>query len=62
MEIALIVNKGVCVTAYRTEGAVIDYLVRTLCTWTEAMAYDTIERLQEGRLVTRFDKSNTSVN
>jgi len=30
MEIALIVNKGVCVTAYRTEVAVIDYLVRTL--------------------------------
>lgn len=62
MEIALVVRKGVFVTPFRTEGSVIDYLVRTLCTWTEAIAYDTIERLQEARPGTHSDNPSTTVN
>jgi len=62
MEIALVVRKGVGVTRYRTEGAVIDYLVRTLCTWTEAMAYDTIEKLEESSPITHFTSGKNTVN
>lgn len=62
VEIASVVRKGACVTRYRTEGAVIDYLVRTLCTWAEAMAYDTIERLEEARPVAHFNSGDNTVN
>jgi hypothetical protein len=59
MEIALVVRKGFGTTRYRTEGAVIDYLVRTLCTWTEAMAYCTIEKLEESSPTSHFTSSDT---
>jgi hypothetical protein len=62
VEIALVVRKRVGVTRYRTEGAVIDYLVRTLSTWTEAMAYDAIERLQEARPITHLNSGDNTVN